>query len=190
MAAQDKQKALVDSISEGVQAKLAVEFSKLGDEIAKLQVSLNSCNARLATLEQTVSSGATTAKRAVRAGGAKAGAGAKKPPGKGKNGGSDASKVTNSLLYFRHAMAHNLDEYQDIYGVEENLLEADKDPTVGKRDKNKDAIGYWSAVGAALWKNVLSEEQKEEVRSAYNAWKEQSTRDESEDQLDVVDDAT
>lgn len=180
----DKQQALVNSIADGVHAKMTADIGKLTEQIAKLQVTSNAVLARLETLESTVNSGGTTAKRAVRTGGATKGAAAKKTTAKKGAAGDDKSKVTNALLYFRYSMANNLDDSQDTYGTEENLLEADKDATVQKRDKDKDPSGYWSAVGAALWKSVLTDEQKDEIRTLFNAWKEQAARDDADDQLE------
>lgn len=184
--AADKQQALVNSISDGVASKVAPEFAKVSEELAKVMVAVNACNARLAQLESTVGNSAAGSKGVAR-GGLKKPIGGKKPPAKGKSGEPDASKVTNSLLYFRYAMQMNIDDAQDIYGTEENLLEAEKDSAVGKRDKIKDPNGYWSTVGNFLWKAVLSEEQKAEVRTNYTAWKENAERDGGDAPLDEDD---
>jgi hypothetical protein len=184
----DKQTALVNSIADGVHAKMLPELTKLAEQIAKLTVSGNATLARLETLEATMASGGSAPKRTVRTGAATGAAkgGAKKPVGK-KAAGSDTDKVTNALLFCRYMLANDLDSAQEVYGTEENLLEAEKDSTVAKRDKDKDPNGYWSAVGAALWKTVLSDEQKDEIRAQYNAWKEGNTRDGAEPQLDEDD---
>jgi len=183
----DKQQALVNSIADGVHAKLAPEIAKLSEQIAKLTVNGNATLARLETLESAVTSGGTTAKRAVRTGAAGKGKAPAKGGAKGKAGANDVDKVTNALLYCRYMLANDLDNAQATYGTEENLLEAEKDATVSKRDKDKDPAGYWSAVGAALWKTVLTDEQKEEIRAQFNAWKEGNARDGAEPQLDEDD---
>ena len=176
----DKQTQLVDSIAAGVHARLSLEFKALAEQLAKQTVTLNASLARLATLEDAVNS-STAAKRAVRTAGAakKAAAG-----GKTKKGGDDKSRVTNALLYFRYAMSQDLDDAREEYGTEENLIEAEKDSTVSKRDRVKDDVGFWSAVGAALWKTVLSDEQKETIRGQYTAWKEEAARNDAEPQLE------
>lgn len=176
----DKQTALVEYISLGVHAKLAPEFKSLAEGLAKLAVALNAALARLTTLEATIDSGGTTAKRAVAKKGAAAKAGgAKKPAGR-----SDDSRVTNGKLYFRHAMANDLDDSRATYGTDENLAEAEKDATVSKTDRSKDEAWYFSVVGAYLWKAVLTDGQKDEVRAQYTAWKEQAARDDAEPQLE------
>jgi hypothetical protein len=184
MAGADKQAALVSAISDGVSAKMSPEFAKLSEEQAKLMVAVQACNARLSVLEQSLSNGGTGAKRPTRTGGGKAPASGKKPAAKGKGDAPDPSKVTNSLLYFRFAMQEDLEDYRATYGTEENLEEADKDQTVSKRDKIKEEKGYWAAVGTYLWKSFLSDEQKQEVKNSFTAWKEQSTRDDTEAALD------
>jgi hypothetical protein len=179
----DKQKALVDSIAAGVQLVLVPSFEKLADQISRLAVNGNATLARLETLEAALGSGAAPAKRAVRAGTAAKGTAKKATPKKGAAGEATA-KVTNALLYFRFAMANDLDDAQEVHGTPENLAEAEGDPTVAKRDKEKEPAAYWSAVGAALWKAVLSDEQKDEVRAQFNAWKEKAAREGSEEPLE------
>jgi hypothetical protein len=80
-----------------------------------------------------------------------------------------APKVTNALLCFRFIMANDLGNARETYGTEENLLEAGKDTTVQKRSKDKDTdpAPYWSAVGGALWRSVLSDEEKQRIRTQY-----------------------
>jgi hypothetical protein len=180
----DKQTALVNAIADGVSAKMTPEFANIADSVAKIQVTVSSCLARLTTLEASVNNGTANAKRAPRTGGGKAPAGKKPAAPKGKAGAPDASRVTNALLYFRFALQTDLEGYRETYGSQENLEEAEKDQTVAKRDKDKDEAGYWSAVGAAFWKTLLSEDQKLEVKEQYKAWKEQSARDESGDGLE------
>lgn len=171
----DKQTALVESIALGVHAKQAPDFKALTEGIAKIMVTSNALLARVETLESAVNSGGTTAKRAVRTGAVRTGAAA-------KAGG--AKKVTNALLYFRHVMANDLNDWRATYGTEENLGEAEKDATVSKQDRAKDEAGYFSAVGAYLWKTVLTDEQKDEIRTQFTARKEQTDRDDAKPQLE------
>jgi hypothetical protein len=176
----EKQQALVNAIADGVHAKTAPELAKLAEQVARMMVSVNGVLARLEVIESTVTAGGAP-KRATRAGGAKAGA--KKAAAKKGTAGDDKSKVTNALLYYRYSLANDLDDARATYGTDENIAEAEKDGTVQKRDIEKDPHGYWSAVGAALWKSVLSEEDKETIRASYTAWKEQALSDENGDQL-------
>lgn len=173
--------ALAKSIADVTKTELAPEFAKIAEHFAKLTVNVNAVLTRLETLESAVSSGVAP-KRGVRAGPAKAGAG-KKPAAK-KGAGDDKSKVTNTLLYFRYAMAHDLDDAQNTYGTAENVEAAETDPMVQKRDKVKDPEGYWSAVGAALWKSTLTDDDKDTIRAQFNSWKEQTTRDDTEEPLE------
>lgn len=185
-----KQQLLVESIAAGVQTKLMPVLSEHGDQLkqltqqlAKLHVTSNSIVARIETLESAVASG-TGAKRAVRAGGA-AKTAAKKPAG--KKAGGDVDKVTNALLYCRYIMAYDIDEARATYGTDENVREVENDSLVSKRDKVKDPENYWSAVGAALWKTVLIDEQKEEIRTQFTAWKENLQREGADPQLEEAD---
>lgn len=178
-AAPDKQAVLVAAIASGVKTDLTPEFKELSIAYAKLQVTLNSINARLEMLEAAVNAGGCAPKRNVRPGGAR---GATKAVG--ANPADAASRVTNALLYFRYAMGNDLDDSRATFGTEENMATAEGEATVGKKDKNKDEYGYWSAVGAALWKAVLSDGQKEEIRNAYKAWGEESKREAAAPQLE------
>lgn len=185
-----KQQILVDSIAVGVNTKmtpaldaLTAQLKQIQELLAKQTVTQNSCLARLETLESSVGAGPAP-KRAVRGAGAAAKTAAKKPVGKKAGGG--AEKVTNALLYCRYIMEHDIDGARDEYGTEENLLEVEDDSVVSKRDKDKDPEQYWSAVGAALWKIVFSEEKKAEIRAQFNAWKEDSQRDSAEAPLEAA----
>lgn len=181
--AASKQQALVDSIATGVQTKLEPSLSSLTQQMAKLLVTANTIIARIETLESAAGSG-TGAKRAVRTGGA-AKTAAKKTAG--KKAGTDVDKVTNALLYCRYIMANDVDDAQATYGTEENLAEVETDALVSKRDKVKDPENYWSAVGAALWKTVLTDDQKEEIRTQFVAWKENLQREGADPQLEETD---
>jgi len=179
----DKQAALVNSIADGVHAKMTPDLAKLAEQLTKMSVTSCAIMARLETLESAVGAGGAASKRAVRTTGA-AGAkgGAKGPAGKKPTG--DAGKVTNALLYFRYIMGQDLDDARETYATEENLLEAESDATVAKRDKDKDPSGYYSAVAAALWKSTLTDDQKTEIRNQFTAWKEEMARGGAGAQLD------
>lgn len=181
---QQAQAALVNAIADGVHAKLATDFTKLAEQVSKLTVTCNSICVRLDTLDAAVATGGAAAKRTVRGAGAAKGAAAKKTASKAASADDEIAKVTNSLLYFRYALKKDLDDYQATFGTEENVAEAEKDAAVGKKDRDKNPEEWWSAVGAALWKLVLSDEQKKEIRGHYDAWKENLNRDAAEPQLD------
>jgi len=78
---------------------------------------------------------------------------------------------------------------QDIYGIraefatDENLAEADQDAGVAKVDKTKEDL-YYSAVGAYLWKNTLTDAQKDEMRAKFNDWKGENIRAEADEPLE------
>lgn len=181
----DKQAALVDAIATGVKDKMSPEFKALADTLAKLTVTNNASLARLEVVESMLASGTTTAKKAVRTGAAASKKGA--TVGKKAAAGFEESKVKNTLLYFRHAMANNLDGLRDIYGTEENLAEAESDSSVSKKDRNKDEAGYFSAVGHFLWKATLTDEQKAEVKTLFTTWQAQNKQNEDQPQLDEDD---
>lgn len=180
--AADKQAILVGAISDGVKTGLASEFAGLTKELAKLSVSNNAILARIEVLE-SVLAGGSAAKRTVRTGAPAKGA-AKRPAAKKGGSSDDKQKVTNALLYFRYALANDLDDARETWGTEENIAAAEQDALVSKRvgTKETDPSSYWSAVGAALWKTCTSE-QKDETRSKFLAWKESTARDEGDEPL-------
>jgi hypothetical protein len=191
----DKQTVLADAIAVRCHKELTPEMAKIGEQLAKLAVSNNAIIARLETLEGAVSSGGAASKRAVRtgAGAAAKPAGAKKA---GKKAADDPSKVTNALLFCRWELEHDLNDAREAYGTEENLLKVSGEKTVSTREADKDksdaALGeYWSAVGNALWKSVLTEGDKKEIRGRYATWKEELARESAAPALDedAADDA-
>lgn len=191
----EKQALLVDAIANGVQAKVAVDIKEaknalaaenkaLAVHLAQLQVVLHSILARMATLEAATEAASVAPKRATRA--ATAGGAAKKPAAKAggaKKPTAATGNVTNALLFFRKAMAEDINGIRGEYATQENLDEADTDNTVAKVSKD-DEGKYYSAVGAYLWKTVLSEEQKAEMRAQFTAWKEDQQREQNEEPLD------
>jgi len=172
----NKQTELVTAIANGVDKRLEQRFDALVAQNAKLTATLNSVLARLATVEDLVSSGAG-AKRQVRSAGAKAGgskAGGKK--------GTEESRVTNALLFFRYIMKKNMDDVRDEF--KEHLETVEGDSGVQKQDVVKDEAAYWSAVGKAIWTAVLSDEQKTAFRVQHKAWLEENARKAAEPQLE------
>jgi hypothetical protein len=178
----DKQGALVEAIGAGVAELIEPGRQELLKEVLGVRLTVSAILARLETLENALNSGAAP-KRAVRTG-----AGAKKATGKAggakKTPGGDPSKVSNALLYFRYATGNNLSGVRDTYCTPEGLAAAENDPTVSKQSLAKDEISYYSAVGAYLWKNELTEDQKDEIRTQFTAWKEQNARDDADPQLE------
>jgi hypothetical protein len=83
-------------------------------------------------------------------------------------------------------MANDLFGLRELYGTEEILAEAESDPAVSKKNRAQDESGYFGEVGKYIWRK-LSEQQKEEMRVQYVAWKEQTARDEAEPQLEEDD---
>ena len=168
MADQNKKQAdLVESIALGTRNKLAADFKVVVEGIARLEVLVNGVATRVAVLEAN-SGGAAAPKRAVRAGAA--------APGKAADKKADGSKVANSLLYFRHILAFDLDSARDLYGTPENIAAVEAIDAVSKQNKDKDANAWWSAVGAAMWKLVLSDQQKDTVKTEFATWKEEMAR--------------
>lgn len=180
----DKANALITNITAAVRADLDADLKKIAEQLAKVLVSENAILARLEMIETASGSGAAP-KRGVRASPAKAGAAGKKATP--KKSGDEKSRVTNGLLYFRYAMAHDLDDYRATYGTPENVAEAENDPSVQKKDVNKNPEDYWSTVGNVLWKSLLSDDDKDAIRTQYNSWKEQGAREDAEDPLEADD---
>ena len=153
---------LVDNFTKGVAAALSAQNKDIAEKLAQQSVILGTILARVEALDAAMATMGTAApaKRAVRA------TAAGKPAAK-KAGGS---KVTNTLLYFRHAMETDLNEARATYLTDDNLAAAAADATVAKKDITKDEGAYYSAVGNFIWK-TLTEAQKEEIRAEFTAWK-------------------
>lgn len=186
MAAPAKQAQLVGELAKGVQEILAPEFAKTGAALAQLTALVNQVIARLEMLD--TAAGAAP-KRAVRGGAAPAGAAGKKaaaPRAGAKKGvaGSDATKVTNALLFFRYALASDLLDMRDTYATDAACQEAEQDATMSKKDRKKDEAGYYSVLGAFLWKNNLNDEEKSSIRTQFTTWKESSAREDADQQLE------
>lgn len=160
--ADTKQTLLVEAISNGAHAKLAPEIKGLAESIAKLVVTCGGIQARLEMLEAVGAVGAprnVEVKRAVRTGTAAA-TGAKKPA---KKDGAAPGLPGNSLLHFRDQMGKDVGNVRATYCTEENLAEALKDPSVAKKDCDKNEYEYYSTVAAFLWKGrYVTPEQKAE----------------------------
>jgi hypothetical protein len=179
-----KQTQLANEIAGSVHSALSSEFEKLGANNAQLTVLVQQVLARLEMLETTTG---VAPKRAVRGAGP---AGAKKTAGAAAGGskktaaGSEVKKVTNALLFFRYALGHDLEDMRETYVTDEVCLEAEKDDSMAKKDRKKDEYGYYSTLGAYLWKNGLTDDDKKTVRAAYGTWKESAAREDGEQQLE------
>lgn len=173
----NKQAALVNDIKDAVLPPIMETFKSLAEKIVSLSLELAIIQARLE------STGAPTAvaKRTIRTA-----SGSKKPATIKSSKDTNVNvRITNALLFFRHAVATNINDLQTTYATPDNIAEADKDPTVIKKNKETDPAGYYSAVGAFLWKNILSEDQKEDVRNQFSSWKEQTARTDELPQLEA-----
>jgi hypothetical protein len=173
----NKQAALVDDIKQAVLPPIMESLKSLAEKLVSLSLELAIIQARLE------STGPPTAvpKRTIRT------ASSSKKPATAKSSKATNSndKITNALLFFRHGVATNINDMQTTYATTDSLSEADKDPTVVKKNKETDPAGYYSAVGAFIWKTILSEDQKEEVRNQFNSWKEQTARADADPQLEA-----
>jgi hypothetical protein len=173
----NKQDALAKCIAEAVAKELAEDFKFLGEKLANLEVDNKTLIARLELLEEAKPTDA--AKRTIRTTG-----GAKKAAAGSKAAANPDSKVSNALLYFRRGMQEDWHEYRATYATDDRLAEANADPTVSKKDINTNEGEYFSAVGKYLWTTYLTEENKNDVRSHFKAWKEDAQRAEADTQLD------
>lgn len=174
-----KQNALADALTKGVTAGVLPHITALSEQLAKLSVSQSATLARLATLETMLSEGGTGAKRAVRTGAAAKPAAAGKGAAAKGAANDPKSKVTNALLYFRYGLANDLGDLRETYATDAALEDANADPAVAKKNADTDPAGYFSAVGAFLWKQ-LPEDDKSKIRAQHVAWKEENAREGAE----------
>jgi hypothetical protein len=175
--AADKQNALAKCIAEATAKELAEEFKFLGDKLASLELQLKTVTAQIQMLDDAKP--ADGPKRGIRTTG-----GAKKGGTNKAAANSPDAKVSNALLYFRRAMQEDWNNYREVYVTTDNQKDADADPTVAKQDINKDEGLYYSAVGNYLWKTVLTDENKDEVREHFKTWKDELKRSETDAQLE------
>lgn len=160
MSNETKHNALAEAI-----AKICAE--KVNPEIAKLAVELGAIRSRLDMMESITPpkrQPRTSAKPASAKGGAKS---ATK---------STEAKVTNALLFFRYALKNDLEGFRETYADDDAIETVASSDQVVKKDRTKDEADYFSAVGAALWKG-LGDEQRKEVRTRFDAWKQDQSRD-------------
>jgi hypothetical protein len=85
-------------------------------------------------------------------------------------------KVTNALLFFRYALKNNLEGFRETYADDDAIETVAGVDQVAKKDRTKDEADYFSAVGAALWKN-LPDDTRKEVRTRFDAWKQDQSRE-------------
>jgi hypothetical protein len=89
----------------------------------------------------------------------------------------DYTKITNVLLFFKHAMGLDVENIREVYATESLLAIAEADPTVmKKKNEDPDSPAYWSAVANVLWKSSLNDASKNEVRTRFSRWKEAMKR--------------
>lgn len=179
----DKQTQLVSTIADALHVKLGPEFVALSTAIAKLNVSIQSVIARIEMIEHMANTGGAAPKKAVRTAAA---AGAKKAAaGKG-----EVKIPSNALLFFRLMLEQDIDEARHTWCTDENIAMVETNATVAKaakdKDKSDEKLGtYFSAVGAQLWTQLLSKEDKEEIKAKFLAWKEARERDAGEAPLEA-----
>ncbi len=168
---ESKQQNVAAALADGVAAKLAPSLATLADQNAKMSVTLSATLARLTAIEALLNDGGAGAKRQVRTAAAKPAA-----KGAAAKDGAPNSKVTNALLFFRFALANDLNGSRDEYATDDVLEDAAADPAVAKKNKDTDPAGYYSVVGAFIWKH-MTEEKKGEIRAQFATWKEESARE-------------
>lgn len=171
----NKQGALIASITESVSnAVISVVESKIDPSLASINASMTALHARLVCLESIITNGAAAKRKICVA--------TKKDADKGDSSkasvGVESSKITNSMLFTRKAFSENLLDFRKIYCNESTIKAAEKDPGLSKHSESKNPSSYWSAVGAFVWKSILTSEQKIEIRTLFTSWKENSARNE------------
>jgi hypothetical protein len=182
MQPESKQNALAETLTRGVAAGIIPHLTALSEQLAKLAVSQSATLARLTTVETILGEGGAGAKRAVRTGAAKPAAAGKAGAAKGA-ANDPKSKVTNALLYFRYGLANDLGDLRETYATDAALEDANADPAVAKKNADTDPAGYYSAVGAFLWKQLV-EDDKGKIRAQHVAWKEENAREGAEAPLE------
>lgn len=159
--AESKHNALAEAI-----AKVCAE--KVNPLFAAIQVELGSIRAKLDMMDSV-----TPPKRATRTAAKPAGV-----KGAGAKAGSKSveEKVTNALLFFRYALKNDLEGFREVYADDNAIETVATADTVSKKDRSKDEGDYFSAVGAALWK-TLSDEKRKEIRTRFEGWKQDQSRE-------------
>lgn len=186
-----KQNELVESLAKGVQAHLAPNFTRLAEDNAKLMARVGALEAQIECLVSALAARETApaAKRAVRA------AGGAPKASSARGGASKTSGVIgNAMLYLRYIMAKDIDNARSIYGTPENIQAAEndtEDTSVSKKDRSKNEEEYFSSLGNYVWRHILvQDEDKNEIRTQYNAYKERLSREIAQPPLEeeIVDD--
>lgn len=80
---------------------------------------------------------------------------------------SSEIKVANALAFFKKIiMAGNYNNLREVYTTEENmkLVKVDNNLVPGTE-------AYWVSVGAEMWKNVLTKEQRDNLRLDLSKWR-------------------
>lgn len=79
----------------------------------------------------------------------------------------------NPLRFFRWALATNYGNFRETYGGDDLTSLIADEPLVAIlcEDDECGSPAYWAAVGDALWKTVLTNEQKDTIRTRFAAWK-------------------
>lgn len=178
-----KQAALVGSIAKATSAELSSKMDEMLKMLATMSVSLASTEARMQVIE--AASTGSGPKRATKATGAKAAAGAAKKVGAAAKKADDpTSKVINSMLYFRYMWVNDA-EFREEWGptLSEDLG-ALFESEVSITKKAAGTSERYSAEAQYLWKNVLADEQKKAIKSAYDEWNKATARAAEDGQLE------
>jgi hypothetical protein len=173
-------KAIGDNVAQTVNpamVKIEKQLTDLTAQLAQLLINSNSADVSLQALTAAVNSGAS-AKKAVKGTGKAAAAGKASADKK-------SAMPTNSMLYFRMRWIQEEQyrtEWREIDDTLDGLLQAD--PTVTK--KAADSAERYSAESNFLWRNVLNDAQKKEIKAEYDTYKKSQTEgDDAELQADA-----
>lgn len=176
-----KQDQLVASIKDGVVKAIEPTLAELIELNTRNSVTLNAILARLAVIEELVSAG-TVPKKAVRSTTASVKKGAAKADASKVI--DDKSKVTNALLFLRWALKYDYHDSRTNYATPEIMAESESETTVSKYNKDTQEREYYGALGSHIWRKLFSDDQKAEIRTQFNAWKEYNGREEAAPQLE------
>lgn len=155
-AAGEKVAGLAGAISAGTVGLLSPDIKSILAGIASIE-------ARLEVIQAIVGESAT-AKRSVRAP-------AKPGAAKAAAGSAAGSKITNTLLFFRHVLRDNIEDYRDIYAGPEVIANYANHPTLAKKDIEKDPGGYYYTLGGIIWKDFDKNRECKDLRARFDAWK-------------------
>lgn len=151
------------------------------ENYTKLFVTCTAISARMETLEQALNSGNIASKRAVRTTATK---NVNKSNPKIMGGtGSDPSKVTNAMLYFRHLYYYDRENVRSIYITPEKIEELKNNPQANKVSREEDENQYFSNMSGEVWKS-LHDDIRAKFRNQYKNWHEENIRNKANPPLE------